>query len=279
MQRLCKTSVKKNLYWTVKDKVIEESFDGIRNIKKKARVKVYGTDSTPDVRNRLIEILRERVEYHKDKVIAPILLSEMRAMEVKKNGKVEHSSTTHDDQVFSWLMALYVWYDGENLADRFHIYKNTLKTDEEEELFDSDLDEALNPKETISLDKFQDADDAHSEEIIAAYQFIEDNKPIITTSQFKDSITLQDAEQRTLLLSVDKNAKKAYCALYGIDPDTIGETSASVTMQLPDYLFNLDDNTGFDGNDFTDPNYQLNNPNNEYHKPLVGNLSSYWDQV
>ena len=45
---------------------------------------------------------------HKDKFIAPILHHEMESMEVKKNGKVEHSQNSHDDQVFSYLMALVV---------------------------------------------------------------------------------------------------------------------------------------------------------------------------
>lgn len=61
------------------------------------RVRVYGLDSTKNVRARLIEILMERVMYHKDKFIAPILHEEMKAMQVKKNGKVEHSDQSHDE--------------------------------------------------------------------------------------------------------------------------------------------------------------------------------------
>ena len=67
IQRLCKTSAKKNLYWEIKDKVIEEAFNGVRTIKKQQKVRVYGTDSTKDVRARLIEILYDRVAYHKQK--------------------------------------------------------------------------------------------------------------------------------------------------------------------------------------------------------------------
>lgn len=230
----------------------------------------------------MIELLYDRVEYHKDKIIAPILLSEMRAMEVKKNGKVEHSNTTHDDQVFSWLMALYVWYDGENLAERYNIRKNTLKTDEEEELFDTELDEQLTPKESIMLEKFQDVDpdDSHTQEILAAYQFIEDNKPIITSAQFKDQTELADIAQRNMLLMTNKNAKEAYCRQYGIDPKTIGDNSGySGTVQIPDFMFNInDDNINMFGmnDDPNDPNQVLNSVNGS---PLVGNLSQYWDQV
>ena len=52
-------------------------------------------------------------------------------MEIKRNGKVEHSASTHDDQVFSMLMALYVWYEGVNLSERFGIKKTSIKTDDE----------------------------------------------------------------------------------------------------------------------------------------------------
>ena len=233
----------------------------------------------------MIELLYERVEYHKDKIIAPILLAEMRAMEVKKNGKVEHSSTTHDDQVFSWLMALYVWYDGENLAERYHIMKNTLKTDDEEELFDRDLDEQISPKEFINLEKFQDVDgenNEHREEILAAYDFIDNNKPIITTSEFKDKTELADIAQRNALIMSDKNAREAYCKAYGIDPSTFGDSVVNPTIQLPDSLFGISDNSDIDDNTpyiAMDFNNMGSNPNNEYHQPLMGNLSHFWNDV
>lgn len=232
----------------------------------------------------MIELLYDRVEYHKDKIIAPILLAEMRAMEVKKNGKVEHSSTTHDDQVFSWLMALYVWYDGENLAERYGLKKNILKTDEEEELFDRELDEQLSPQESIMLDKFQDVDpdDEHAQEIMAAYQFIEENKPIITTRQFKDNMELSDIAQRNALLSADKNAKEAYCKLYGLDPSMYGDNVGSGHFtQLPDFVFNPND----DSIDMLGFNNDPNNPDNQSlysvqsRTPLAGNLAQYWDNV
>jgi hypothetical protein len=58
-------------------------------------------------------------------------------METKRNGKVEHSSTSHDDQVFSYLMALYVWYEGIDLRERYNIQKSSIKTDDQ-------IDEPIN---------------------------------------------------------------------------------------------------------------------------------------
>lgn len=78
----------------------------------------------------MIDILIDRVEHHKDKFISPILYNELLGMEIKRNGKVEHSDSTHDDQIFSYLMALYVWYEGTNLMERYGIKKSTIKTDE-----------------------------------------------------------------------------------------------------------------------------------------------------
>lgn len=136
ISKLIKMGLKKNLYYEIKDIVQEEKQDGVHAYKQKIRTKVYGLNSTKSVRQLLIDILIERVENHKDKIISPIIYSELLGMEIKRNGKVEHSNNTHDDQVFSMLMALYVWYEGVNLGERFGIKKTSIKTDD-------DLDEEI----------------------------------------------------------------------------------------------------------------------------------------
>lgn len=70
------------------------------------------------------------MRHHKDKFISPTIYNELRGLEVKKNGKVEHSDLTHDDQIFSYLMAMYVWYEGKNLRENFGIEKQGIKTEE-----------------------------------------------------------------------------------------------------------------------------------------------------
>lgn len=129
--KLIKLGLKKNLYYEIKDVTVEERQDGVHAYKQKIRTKVYGLNSTREIRKLLIDILIERVENHKDKIISPIIYNELLGMEIKRNGKVEHSASTHDDQVFSMLMALYVWYEGVNLSERFGIKKTSIKTDDE----------------------------------------------------------------------------------------------------------------------------------------------------
>ena len=65
-----------------------------------------------------------------------------KAVKVKKSGKVEHSDKTHDDNVFSYLMALYVWYEGKNLVENFGIRKSTLRTDDNQELEENGFEES-----------------------------------------------------------------------------------------------------------------------------------------
>ena len=134
--RLLQTSIRKNLFYTIKDKVVEERVLGSAIHKRTQKTKVYGSDSTKSERENLMEILRDRVEYHKDKIISPIIYEELCGLEVKKSGKIEHSSNTHDDQVFSWLWALYIYYYGGDLMQNWGITKRVLRTD-------ADLEEAV----------------------------------------------------------------------------------------------------------------------------------------
>ena len=110
--KLKETRIKRNLYYEIKDRELEETIEnGVRKVKK-TKTKVFGIHSTSAVRDNLIELLKERMRLHKDKFISPTIYQELRGLEVKRNGKVEHSDLTHDDQIFSYIMAMYVWYEG-----------------------------------------------------------------------------------------------------------------------------------------------------------------------
>ena len=158
ISRLIKAGLKKNLYYEIKDVTVEERQDGVHAYKQKIRTKVYGLNSTRDVRKQLIDILIDRVENHKDKIISPIIYNELLGMEIKRNGKVEHSDSTHDDQVFSMLMALWVWYEGINLGERYGIKKSSIRTDDDiDEPVDwfnddtVDIVDSFNTKEELDL--------------------------------------------------------------------------------------------------------------------------------
>lgn len=265
VQRLVKTSVKKNLYWEVKDKVVEESYNGVRVQKQNRKVKVYGLDSTKSVRARLIEILMERVMYHKDKFVAPILLEEMKAMQVKKNGKVEHSDRSHDDQVFSYLMALYVWYDGHNLIENFGVRKTTIKTDADEDIESVEIEDAIEAKEKID---FNGSTFEVKEEIAAELEWIEKDSRFITTEDLVASQFIGKINARNIILANDKNAAASLEIDTGINVVNMGYAVSQQVVTLPNSLFNTD----YDDTDYDDESIQQ-------HSVLAGNLSKFYDML
>ena len=264
LSRLIKTSVKKNIYYEIKDKVIEEKSNGTTVIRNTQKIKVYGLDSTKGVRARLIELLYDRVNYHKDKFIAPIILQEMQAMEVKKNGKVEHSNTSHDDQVFSYLMALYVWYDGVNLAERFNIQKNTIKTDE-------DLEEAIVSLEELDagtcerIDISNEINDEYDPILKDQLEFIEDANR--KAKLVKSVYDIQDADDARALQQVlsTKVGRDAYIKKNHIDPNvpTMGGVNDYGSMNcIPDEVF-----------------LNFNGESNEKYTIFQGNLGDIFSQL
>ena len=239
MAKLLETNLKKNLYYEIKDRVIEETNDGIRIVRKKNKTKVFGLDSSKAKRELLIQILKERMESHKDKFVSPIIFEELKRMEVKRNGKVEHADNYHDDQVFSYLMALYVWYEGANLKERFNIEKTTIKTDE-------NIDEVVTGLE----EKYSD--------IITEIEYIqksdEDNElnnqlssmtsaKGVTLKEFLMNERSKENEIFNLMLQ-NRAIKSAYAKDHNITPEDVDYIYGNAAKTIPDAVllgFNVDD--------------------------------------
>lgn len=237
IDRLRKSSAKQNLYYEIKEQVLEDAFDGYRVNRRKQLVKVYGTDSGKEVRNRMIDILFDRVSYHKDKFIAPILHDEMATMVMKPNGKIEHNSDSHDDQVFSYLHALRPLYDNAAfLCREFGIRKFSIKTDEDVEVVDGDIDAANGGYEFVDIDN----SDLESEdsEYAKAKEFINEASKYKLASEFEKEKQSVDENIDSLLLS-NKLLKKAYSKKYNVKDD-----ETRVTVKLPDNIFLQDDTNG-----------------------------------
>jgi hypothetical protein len=225
--------------------------------KEKRLVKVYGTDSSKEVRNRMIDILFDRVSYHKDKFIAPLLHSELTTMVMKPNGKIEHSNDAHDDQVFSYLHALRPLYDNAAFLSReFGIRKFSIKTDEDEEVIDGDLDLAKNGYELLDIDQ-SDKEDSDSE-YAQAQEYIKDASRYQTAAEFNAKLCEFD-DRITELMLMDPVAKKAYQEKYHTEVDD----QARTTVRLPDSLFMQDDYGNYATDDRDDENslYHVDNGN------------------
>lgn len=237
--KLLETPVKKNLYYEIKDRVLEETTDGNRIIRNKRKTKVYGLTSTNNVRDLLIEILRERVTYHKDKFISPSIYQEMRGLEVKRNGKIEHSALTHDDQIFSYLVGLYVWYEGKNLRELFGIEKSSIKTEDDiDEILDMGIDENMTDI-TQEIEYINRSDDDRGSEV--QKQMGEMQKAVDTL--FGEYMMKQRKQETALLREMLQNpvVREAYARKYKINPDDVSiddeYSMASNNNNLPTSVF------------------------------------------
>ena len=251
--RLLQTSIRKNLFYTIKDKVIEERVIGAAIHKRTQKTKVYGSDSTKAERETLMEILRDRVDYHKDKIISPIIYEELCGLEVKKDGKIEHSSNTHDDQVFSWLWALYVYYQGGDLMQNWGITKHTLRTD-------ADLEEATLDIREDQQNVSQDIELSDNEDIQSQLDALNSAPGKRAYEDFiKEELAKDDAALDKILS--DKNIRKNLSSAYQIMANEYNDKDSSIETIPTDVFMNFN----------KDPNQQ------EEYSVLQGNLAKFFN--
>ena len=212
LSTLKETKIKRNLYYEIKDRVFEErTFGGMnQTIKHTQKCKVYGFDETKNSRDLLMQILRERVDNHKSKFLSPKILAELRTLEYKKNGRIEHTAQGHDDQIFSYLMAMYVWYEGKELTERYGLQKVTIHTDEDDE-------------DRIDIDNnYTDISEAINEEsdmVQEQLDVLSSNKAVLY-DEWRAQEKAKDQEAVNRLLQT-KVGQQAYIEKYHIDLDDL----------------------------------------------------------
>lgn len=222
LSKLITTSIKKNLFYEIKDRVIEERSNGMNTVRKTQKTKVYGLDSSKNTRDLLMQILRERMEYHKDKFISPILYKELETLEVKKNGRIEHSSTGHDDQVFSYLLALYIWYEGKDLMERWGVQKSTIKTDQ-------DAEEAIMTLEEKYSDIVTDLEieEDSAAQIDQQLEYLASDKTM-SYEEWMQREYQKDKESMARLLNT-RVGREAYIKQFNADPNIVNNGSYTIS--------------------------------------------------
>lgn len=259
---LIRTSIKKNLYYEIKDRIDEEQFDGVTVKRKPRKCKVYGSTSSHKKRNELIELLHQRVQHHRDKFATKEIYDELCTMVVKPNGKVEHADDAHDDLVFSYLWALYVFYHGEDLATRFHLMKTEIYTDDHYDETSYSLEEEYSEGETIDSMVFMD-DNSDS------YKIIEDQMNILKSSRsmsMEDYFKEQDREERKALEQIIQTAH--------------GREAVSKAYHVPIEHLEKKNNSGF--TDITDDVMKIwynDNAINDEDSIYAGNMSDIFKRL
>lgn len=236
LSKLINSKIKRNLYFEIKEKVIEERQEASHIYKTKKKMKVYGLDSTKKTRELLIELLGERMQYHKDKFVSPYILAELKGLEVKKSGKIDHSVNTHDDQIFSMLMGLYVWYYGKNITENFGIRKSTIKTDEELDEEIMDLSGATEFIGTYVEDFYIEDENSVKAQ---TNKFLKEAQQAMgkTYAQFEAERAAQEQALLEKYLST-RVGREAYARTNHLDLNDLNERYANGLFTLPAEVFN-----------------------------------------
>ena len=120
---LLRTECANRVYYEYKDKINETKMDNGIVKKEKVKTKVYGVNTTKESRPLMIGLLFDIVEEDYENIISPEVIEDIAGLERnKKTNRIDHSSKSHDDSLFSYLLVRYVFAYGTNLA-RFKIYK------------------------------------------------------------------------------------------------------------------------------------------------------------
>lgn len=135
-------------------------------LKKQAAEKTYyGVYTEGGSRDTMMSILMRMVYEHKDLLYTRNLVEDLCSLIRKPNGRIEAGPGSHDDSVMSYLIAMYVYYHGNNL-DRFGFIKGSQEIQNPNQglFYDNTQDlEQLVPQDVVKAIKArQEADEAQS---------------------------------------------------------------------------------------------------------------------
>lgn len=136
IQWLMESDIADNLYWS--EKGAEKEIDMLSAEPKEKGLKSmsdrygkYGTQLTHAVRSAMFELLRMHIRECRELMTTEYLVNDICKLTII-NGKPQAERGFHDDSLFSYLHAIYVYYTGNNL-DLFGITRKAFPTYNEEE--------------------------------------------------------------------------------------------------------------------------------------------------
>ena len=232
LAKLMKSKIRNNLYYEIKERVIEERPDGIKTWKRKQMTKVYGVDNTGTVREQLMDLLTDRVRDHYDKFISPIIYEELKNLEIKKTGRIDHSANSHDDSTFAYLYSIFPIYYGKNVRENWHINIPTLRTadDEAQEIFQD-----FNATEEISivrdLENIEHGDDMVEDQL----------KALDKTKLYSQFLAQQKAENEAAMAQIlaTRVGREAYSRQFNVPIEQLeGEDNGYSMLGAIDNFYN-----------------------------------------
>lgn len=189
IQMICEeTAIKNNLYWSESarqlEELVEEDADDYELKKLSIQYKKYGTYLTSKVRNAMLELLFRHIAECKEILNTEYLVDDICKLVRKSTGRIEAVQGEHDDSLFSYLHAIYIYYTGDNL-EHFGIVKSAhpilghIEEDAEKKIAEKENMGAFFSTENVSYDDMVMDDAARVEdqikEMVDKLSFIHDD--------------------------------------------------------------------------------------------------------
>ena len=122
IQMLLKTQARDNVYWSEKstnkqlDAIAEENYRD-RELRLASQMySKYGVVTSGASRNAMFSLLFQYIDECKDLLNTEYLVNDICKLVRTATGKVEAEKGFHDDSLMSYLLALYIYHTGDNLA-------------------------------------------------------------------------------------------------------------------------------------------------------------------
>lgn len=191
LDELRDTSISRVLY---KEKKKRQFDQGVHDSTKKRTREVieYGHNVNPTTRAQMMEMLESLVHNSHAHLAYPELYDEIRYLELK-NGRIDHSSATHDDCTMAYLGGLWIVRYGTGLKGRGIYYVLEDKIDEDQEWYETRS--TYNIARRLILDKTKDQEDQEAEELVNFMR---------TPQHLEDSSTLAAKERQDYFRELDR---------------------------------------------------------------------------
>lgn len=126
IQMILESDVRDNLYWSDNDSQIDdmaEESNGDSDLKElMTDYKKYGTFLSGKVRKAMFELFFQYIAECKDLMNTEYLVNDICKLIRTPTGKIEADKGEHDDCLMSYLHAIHIYHNGDNL-ERFGIHK------------------------------------------------------------------------------------------------------------------------------------------------------------
>lgn len=237
LSRLINSPIKRCLYYEIKEKVVEERGDAGRMKKCTEMVKSYGLYNINEVRYDLMDLLSNRIENYPHLITSKTILEEIRGLERKKGDRIEHSSVSHDDTVFGYLIALYPLYYGKKVAERWGLEParfKTLNPDDDDYMLDSD--ETATEKFCIAKKLATDTLIENNEELAKSIEFLQGTN-VVFYEDFWEQQRAADEENLRKVLATP-TGRAAYMNTYHISEECMNAQYGELNnTAIPDSVF------------------------------------------